>query len=138
MRKRVGGVNTTLGTGSFTYVKNSVNWLKIEAYGDSLKAYTSPDGSAWDLQIDVTDSDLSSGMIGTVGVQHMHYDDISVIPEPVSMALLGGGALLLFELCDLFGVQVENFTDGQFSMTVVVAALGMFGIGWFAKDKDAE
>ena len=48
--------------------------------------------------------------------------------------IIGGVMLILGEVLDILGVQVENLTDGKFSFAMLAAGLGAIGIGWFARD----
>ena len=48
--------------------------------------------------------------------------------------VIAGVSMILFEVCDVLGVQVEGYTDGKFSFAVLASGLAMIGIGWFARD----
>ena len=51
---------------------------------------------------------------------------------------VAGLVMIAGEVFDLLGVQVENVTDGEFSVPKLMLGLGAIGLGWFARDKDVS
>jgi chromate transport protein ChrA len=59
--------------------------------------------------------------------------------KTTAAAIIGAVAMIIGEACDAVGVQVDALaTNGKFEVPVIIAALGILGIGWFARDKDVS
>jgi hypothetical protein len=78
-------VASGLGTPPFNY------WLKVICVGNSIKAYTSVDGSNYTERFNITDTSLlSPGYIGLLTDKPGYFDDIKVLPIPSGVTASGG------------------------------------------------
>lgn len=54
-------------------------------------------------------------------------------------AIIGAIGMIIGEICDLLNVAVPALgTNGHFEINTVLAALGVLGIGYFARDKNVS
>lgn len=51
---------------------------------------------------------------------------------------VGGGILVIGELCDLFQIGIPNLTNGLFEVQVLLAGLATMKLGWNARDDDVS
>lgn len=52
-------------------------------------------------------------------------------------AWVGGGIMIVLEIADALGIAIAQ-SDGVFEWDKITMALGIVGIGWFARDNDVS